>query len=656
MNKLNRVRAIALVGMFATSIVAASASPVTASPTFQPGTGPCSAVPEGVDLIIPHSGGVAMTNSTGFELLDAPIAAGPNLAVRAPDGTVWVEASPRGTFGVHRIVPGGPAELVAEGDVSLSSVGWLGGRSAAVVIDANADRERPDEPDNYGAVIVEYSDGEQVDVKAAGGPEYGALSVTIGAERLAEGAWADLTESFAYYGPDGTVASDWFDPTQNAPYNAPPLYQWPIAAVDADDPTQAELSWTEGPDFDGATNETVGGWNLVVADATTGEESLRLDLGDPGDALTYADFDGRFWVGTFNDAAGGEGADATEPGTPDGEAGAAGLPARVIVVDTQAATPSAVDAVCPPGVTATIDRNGDAEPPGPPAPTAPPTTVAPTTTAPSTSVSAPAPTTTSVTTAGGGCDEYVPSGPEYPIRRCQTGFEVRVTQIVLGQRGYDVEADGDFGAATEQAVRAFQADAGLEVDGLVGPDTWSALYVGSPLSTGGEAVDVDGSGSIDPWEVSLDGPGQSYDDVDWVGFHYEIRPPDFEIGTSEGVLSGIVFRAGWIVGDVTTSSYGVDYVVIEGETHMLWFNRPAGPPAPGVVVVDAIAIPTPTGNEVVTSTCLLDGAADDTVAAIVVDEGDPPYPAVKAAWQFDAAGESIVEIDLGRVTCDVEGD
>ena len=35
--------------------------------------------------------------------------------------------------------------------------------------------------------------------------------------------------------------------------------------------------------------------------------------------------------------------------------------------------------------------------------------------------------------------------------------------------------DGDFGAITEAAVRAFQESHGLTPDGIVGPLTWSAL-------------------------------------------------------------------------------------------------------------------------------------------------------------------------------------
>lgn len=51
-------------------------------------------------------------------------------------------------------------------------------------------------------------------------------------------------------------------------------------------------------------------------------------------------------------------------------------------------------------------------------------------------------------------------------------------QQALLEAGYDLPqfgADGDFGAETESAVRAFQQDSGLDVDGIVGPDTIRSL-------------------------------------------------------------------------------------------------------------------------------------------------------------------------------------
>jgi peptidoglycan hydrolase-like protein with peptidoglycan-binding domain len=202
---------------------------------------------------------------------------------------------------------------------------------------------------------------------------------------------------------------------------------------------------------------------------------MRVDLGDPGDRLIHADYDGRFWVGSFADEV-AEQADAPR------------LPNRVIVVDTDADTPAAVDAGCAAGVAATLDRLGTAQPAPSPTTTAPPTTVAPTSPAPS--------------TTPGQCGDYVTADNDYPVRRCEQGAPVHGVQLMLIRRGFDIEPDGYFGPATEAAVRQFQASVGVAVDGLVGIDTWTALYDPSYLP----GNDNNDNGMIDPWELILD-PG-----------------------------------------------------------------------------------------------------------------------------------------------------
>src|ERR687894_293782 len=49
------------------------------------------------------------------------------------------------------------------------------------------------------------------------------------------------------------------------------------------------------------------------------------------------------------------------------------------------------------------------------------------------------------------------------------------------QKALGVSADGVFGAETDTAVRQYQARNGLEVDGIVGPVTWSSLFGGSAV-------------------------------------------------------------------------------------------------------------------------------------------------------------------------------
>ena len=67
----------------------------------------------------------------------------------------------------------------------------------------------------------------------------------------------------------------------------------------------------------------------------------------------------------------------------------------------------------------------------------------------------------------------------YPtLRRSDKGEKVRLMQSLLSDRGFDLGKygiDGDFGSATEAAVRAFQKSAGLTADGVCGPKTWAAL-------------------------------------------------------------------------------------------------------------------------------------------------------------------------------------
>lgn len=55
------------------------------------------------------------------------------------------------------------------------------------------------------------------------------------------------------------------------------------------------------------------------------------------------------------------------------------------------------------------------------------------------------------------------------------GSDVAEIQGQLASLGYDVAADGDFGPATAEAVKAFQVSRGLDADGLVGPSTYTAL-------------------------------------------------------------------------------------------------------------------------------------------------------------------------------------
>ena len=86
--------------------------------------------------------------------------------------------------------------------------------------------------------------------------------------------------------------------------------------------------------------------------------------------------------------------------------------------------------------------------------------------------------------------------------RCDTGPPVALLQQTLQLEGYVVSTiDGLFGDETDAAVRQFQADNDLEVNGIVDEDTWAAL---AP-QTGGN--DDDGNGYVDPDEIDFSQSG-----------------------------------------------------------------------------------------------------------------------------------------------------
>ena len=71
------------------------------------------------------------------------------------------------------------------------------------------------------------------------------------------------------------------------------------------------------------------------------------------------------------------------------------------------------------------------------------------------------------------------SGVQLPVlsKGC-TGPAVESMQILLDGHGYrcgSSGADGSFGPGTDKAVRAYQKDHGLTVDGSCGPATWRSL-------------------------------------------------------------------------------------------------------------------------------------------------------------------------------------
>lgn len=66
-----------------------------------------------------------------------------------------------------------------------------------------------------------------------------------------------------------------------------------------------------------------------------------------------------------------------------------------------------------------------------------------------------------------------------------SGSDVRALQEALRRAGYNIAADGVYGAETRNAVRQYQSAQGLGVDGIAGQQTFGSLGIGSGGSTAG---------------------------------------------------------------------------------------------------------------------------------------------------------------------------
>jgi hypothetical protein len=146
----------------------------------------------------------------------------------------------------------------------------------------------------------------------------------------------DAPDDFTYHNFRGGEVGGLFDPNDDAPYVGPPTFGQPILS-----PRGAKLSSVEGPDWSWEQSRLVGNYKLVVANSKTGAESVPVRVGGLHESLLHADYDGRYWVGTF---------------TRQMDRAPKPSEMHVRVVDTWAADPRPTDAACSTGFIASVDR------------------------------------------------------------------------------------------------------------------------------------------------------------------------------------------------------------------------------------------------------------------------------------------------------------
>ncbi|MCQ4205942.1 peptidoglycan-binding domain-containing protein [Streptomyces longispororuber] len=92
------------------------------------------------------------------------------------------------------------------------------------------------------------------------------------------------------------------------------------------------------------------------------------------------------------------------------------------------------------------------------------------------------------TGGGGGGQVPAPSASWPILKSGSKGADVRSAQQLLAAQGYSLTADGSFGPNTRAAVLKFQKSRSLTADGVIGPNTWSKLVKTVRSGSSGQAV------------------------------------------------------------------------------------------------------------------------------------------------------------------------
>lgn len=86
---------------------------------------------------------------------------------------------------------------------------------------------------------------------------------------------------------------------------------------------------------------------------------------------------------------------------------------------------------------------------------------------------------------------------DLPLSSCDESWAVKMAQEALIDLGYSIEADGQFGPATQMAVLRHQQSRGFSLSGQIDGETWASLVTVSAS----EYPDFDGDGIRSPREI-----------------------------------------------------------------------------------------------------------------------------------------------------------
>jgi len=114
-----------------------------------------------------------------------------------------------------------------------------------------------------------------------------------------------------------------------------------------------------------------------------------------------------------------------------------------------------------------------------------------------------------------------------------SGAGVRELQELLNQNGANITVDGEYGGETEGAVRQYQQNNGLAVDGIAGDETFNSLRSGSTTSA---------DGAVKTPQTS----------AEWLKYYETNKPADYSSSYQGQIVStcALIGAAFWPLGQI----------------------------------------------------------------------------------------------------------
>lgn len=134
------------------------------------------------------------------------------------------------------------------------------------------------------------------------------------------------------------------------------------------------------------------------------------------------------------------------------------------------------------------------------------------------------------------------------VKSGRKGELAKTAQYLLRERAFNVAADGVVGPLTEGAIRDFQKSQSLQVDGIIGNQTWLKLIVQIQQGSAGDAVRA-AQGQLrlrnlpETKNLAVDGDFGALTDAGVLAFQKALNDQNFVTTPVDGIVGPVTWHA-----------------------------------------------------------------------------------------------------------------